>query len=46
MFFLSVSFSVVSALVAPNIGFQLQYQLIFVLWLLSFDPRIVERMIG
>lgn len=38
--------SVVSALVAPNIGFQLQYQLIFVLWLLSFDPRIAERMIG
>ena len=44
--FFSVSSSVVSALVAPNIGFQLQYQLIFVLWLLSFDPRIVERMIG
>ncbi|RMX48070.1 hypothetical protein pdam_00002628 [Pocillopora damicornis] len=42
----SAAESVVSALVAPNIGFQLQYQLIFVLWLLSFDPRIVERMIG
>lgn len=38
--------SVVSALLAPNVGFQLQYQLIFVLWLLSFDPRISERMIG
>ncbi|XP_020630990.1 V-type proton ATPase subunit H-like [Orbicella faveolata] len=38
--------SVVSALVAPNIGFQLQYQLIFVLWLLSFDPRIAQRMTG
>ena len=39
-------FSVVSALLAPNIGFQLQYQLIFVLWLLSFDPRIAQRMTG
>lgn len=38
--------SVVSALLAPNIGFQLQYQLIFVLWLLSFDPRIAQRMTG
>lgn len=38
--------SVVAALLVPNIGFQLQYQLIFVLWLLSFDPRISERMIG
>ncbi|XP_068735058.1 V-type proton ATPase subunit H-like [Montipora capricornis] len=38
--------SVVAALLVPNIGFQLQYQLIFVLWLLSFDPRIAERMIG
>ncbi|XP_078382039.1 V-type proton ATPase subunit H-like isoform X2 [Oculina patagonica] len=38
--------SVVSALLAPNIGFQLQYQLIFVLWLLTFDPRIAQRMTG
>jgi len=38
--------SVVAALLATNIGFQLQYQLIFVLWLLSFDTRIAERMIG
>ncbi|XP_067046578.1 V-type proton ATPase subunit H-like [Acropora muricata] len=38
--------SVVGALLVPNSGFQLQYQLIFVLWLLSFDPRISDRMIG
>ncbi|KAJ7361731.1 V-type proton ATPase subunit H [Desmophyllum pertusum] len=38
--------SVVSALLAPNIGFQLQYQLSFVLWLMSFDPRIAQRMTG
>ncbi|XP_031548842.1 V-type proton ATPase subunit H-like [Actinia tenebrosa] len=38
--------SVVATLLRINIGFQLQYQLIFILWLLSFDPRIAERMVG
>ena len=43
--FLSFS-SIVATLLRNSIGFQLQYQLIFTLWLLSFDPRIAQRMIG
>ncbi|KXJ15224.1 V-type proton ATPase subunit H [Exaiptasia diaphana] len=38
--------SIVSTLLSTNIGFQLQYQLIFTLWLMSFDPRIAQRMVG
>ena len=38
--------SIVATLLRNSIGFQLQYQLIFTLWLLSFDPRIAQRMIG
>ncbi|XP_032240245.1 V-type proton ATPase subunit H isoform X2 [Nematostella vectensis] len=38
--------SIVATLLRNKIGFQLQYQLIFTLWLLSFDPRIAERMVG
>ena len=41
---LSFSFSSITAVLSNKCGFQLQYQMIFCVWLLAFSPQLCEQL--